>query len=191
MENVYIKKQDITGSFTRQRAADSRSAGISITLTTWISPKGSCIMSTATVSCPAAWYPSSRADSAVWDGKVWKTENMELVNLSTAGIQLEKSTTTLPLNRGPADLVMAQPAARGSHAERADRVPFVSQGRRYPIRKPGYQFPQQDKFCHLAVHHDPARPALRHEVSPGGRDCPGDIRRASFSGLHTGRCTRP
>lgn len=52
-----------------------------------------------------------RADIATWNGRVWNTRNMELVHLSTSGIRLDKAASVLPLNRGPADLVTAQPAA--------------------------------------------------------------------------------
>jgi len=110
LENVDIKKKDVTGSFSvnggRFKVGEDIYYLDHLDISKGIMHHVNCyrIMAGRLVSI-------IRADTASWDGRTWHAKNMELVHISTTGIQLDRTSKALPLNRGPADLVTAQPAA--------------------------------------------------------------------------------
>jgi lipopolysaccharide export system permease protein len=108
LENVDIRKKDVTGSFSvnggRFKVGEDIYYLDHLDISKGIMHHVNCYRIVA-----GRLVSIIRADTAVWDGRIWKTENMELINLSTIGIQMERPASALPLNRGPADLVTAQP----------------------------------------------------------------------------------
>jgi lipopolysaccharide export system permease protein len=108
IEDVYIKKRDIQGSFTVNGGRFKLGGDIYYVKHMDIS-KG--IMQNATCYRTASGRLSAiiRTDLATWDGKTWKTNGMEIIRTTTAGIEMERSASALPLTRGPSDLLMAQP----------------------------------------------------------------------------------
>jgi lipopolysaccharide export system permease protein len=109
LESIYIKKKDVTGSFSvnggRFKVGEDIFYLDHLDISKGIMHHVNCYRIVA-----GRLVSIIRAGSAVWDGRIWKTRDMELIKLSTTGIQLERSANALPLNRGPADLVTAQPA---------------------------------------------------------------------------------
>jgi lipopolysaccharide export system permease protein len=108
LESVYIKKRDITGSFSVNGGRFKVGEDIYYVDHMDIS-KGIMLHVTCYRISSGRLSTIIRADSAVWIDRMWKTKDMEVIHVSTSGIGLERSDKPLPLTRGPADLVMAQP----------------------------------------------------------------------------------
>lgn len=108
IENVYIKKHDIQGSFTVKGGRFKLGGDIyyveHMDIARGVMQNVSCYRTRS-----GRLSAIIRARSATWDGTAWKTQNTEIVHLSTEGISTDRTVSTLPLTRGPADLVMAQP----------------------------------------------------------------------------------
>lgn len=109
IENIFIRKHDIQGSFSVNGGRFKLGGDIYYVEHMDIS-KG--IMQNVVCYRTSSGKLSAiiRAESALWDGKTWKAKGMEVIHMSTSGITMEVSSSVLPLARGPADLVMAQPA---------------------------------------------------------------------------------
>jgi lipopolysaccharide export system permease protein len=109
LESVYIKKRDIAGTFT-VKGGRFKVGGDIYYLDHLDISKGIMHHVVCYRIESGRLRTIIRADTATWDGKTWKTKGMEILNISTAGINLENSAQLLPLTRSPADLVVAQPA---------------------------------------------------------------------------------
>jgi lipopolysaccharide export system permease protein len=108
LESVYIKKRDIAGTFSVNGGRFKVNGDIyyldHLDISRGIMHHVSCYRIVS-----GRLLTIIRADTATWDGKIWKTQGMETLNISTTGINPEHSAQSLPLTRGPADLVVAQP----------------------------------------------------------------------------------
>jgi lipopolysaccharide export system permease protein len=108
IEDIYIKKHDITGSFSvnggRFKVGNDIYYVEHLDIIKGIMRKVSCYRTKS-----GKLYAILRADYATWDGRQWNTNKLDTVGMSTAGISFVQSVSPLPLKQEPSDLVMAQP----------------------------------------------------------------------------------
>jgi lipopolysaccharide export system permease protein len=108
IKDIYIKKHDVTGSFSMNGGRFKVGSDIYYVEHLDIL-KG--IMRNVTCYRITSGKLSSiiRSDMAVWDGKKWNTKKLESISTSISGISASKGEGPLPLGHGPTALVMAEP----------------------------------------------------------------------------------
>ena len=108
IEDIYIKKHDITGSFSvnggRFKVGNDIYYVEHMNILKGIMQNVTCyrIKSGKLVAI-------LRSDVACWDGKRWNTSRLETISMSTTGIVFARSASPLPLDHGPTSLIMAEP----------------------------------------------------------------------------------
>jgi lipopolysaccharide export system permease protein len=108
INNVYIRKHDVTGSFSvnggRFKVGNDVYYVEHLDILKGIMRNVSCYRTKS-----GKLYSILRCDSAVWDGKEWNTGKLDTIMMSTSGISFTQSASSLPLKHDPADLGMAEP----------------------------------------------------------------------------------
>jgi len=108
IEDIYIKKKDVTGSFTvnggRFRVGNDIYHVEHLDIMKGVMSNVTCyrIKSGSLVSI-------LRTGSAAWDGTQWKTKSLEVIEMSGKGIMEAEHSWSLPLKKKPTDLTMAEP----------------------------------------------------------------------------------
>ena len=108
IENIYIKKRTVTGSFSMNGGRFKVGSDIyyveHLDISKGIMHHVSCyqIKSGKLISI-------LKAESAAWDGRQWKTVKPETIHMSVSGIVFARSASELPLTQKPTDLIMAEP----------------------------------------------------------------------------------
>jgi len=107
LENIYIKKRDIEGSFSVTGGRFKVGGDIyfveHLDIEHGIMNNISCYrMASGRLSTVI------HAEGARWNNQTWRADGIEVIDMGDAGITVSHSAKTLPLTRGPADLVMAQ-----------------------------------------------------------------------------------
>ncbi len=107
IENINIRKRDIEGSFSVTGGRFKVGGDIyfveHMDIAQGVMQNVSCYRTASGRLTTVA-----RAARARWDGQTWIAEDMQAIGLDGRGITVDGSSGTLPLTRGPADLVMAQ-----------------------------------------------------------------------------------
>ncbi|MDT8271931.1 MAG: LptF/LptG family permease [Desulfomonilia bacterium] len=108
IENIYIKKKDVQGSFTvsggRFKVENDIYFVEHLDIEKGLMQKVSCYrLKSGTLSAVFT------AERATWNGHSWIPEDMVVITLDHSGIHLEEGSDIFPLSRGPEELVMAQP----------------------------------------------------------------------------------
>jgi lipopolysaccharide export system permease protein len=108
IEDIYIKKHDITGSFSvnggRFKVGNDIYYVEHLDILKGIMHNISCYRIKS-----GKLYAILRSDYAAWDGRRWNTKKLDTIGMSTSGIFFSQSVSPLPLKQEPTDLVMAEP----------------------------------------------------------------------------------
>jgi lipopolysaccharide export LptBFGC system permease protein LptF len=108
IEDIYIKKHDITGSFSvnggRFKVGNDIYYVEHLNILKGIMRNVSCYRIKS-----GKLYAILRSNFAAWDGRQWKTNKLDTIGISTSGISFSQSVSPLPLKQEPTDLVMAEP----------------------------------------------------------------------------------
>lgn len=107
IENIYIKKRDIQGSFSVTGGRFKVEGDIyfvdHLDIVRGVMQNVSCYRTES-----GKLISVVRAERSEWDGQTWSSEQTQTIYLDDRGISVNQTTSVLPLERGPADLVMAQ-----------------------------------------------------------------------------------
>ena len=107
IQNLSIKKKDVTGSFTlsggRFKVGHDIYGVENLDVTRGIMTRVTCYRFTG-----GRLTEVVKAESAGWDGKRWAARGLKTVSLGDRGISEPRTAAYLPLDRRPVDLVMAQ-----------------------------------------------------------------------------------
>jgi lipopolysaccharide export LptBFGC system permease protein LptF len=108
IEDIYIKKHDITGSFSVNGGRFIVGNDIyyveHLDILKGLMRNVSCYRTKS-----GKLYAILRSNFTAWDGKQWNTNKLDTIRMSTSGISFSQSVSPLPLKQEPSDLVMAQP----------------------------------------------------------------------------------
>ncbi|MGC9323235.1 MAG: LptF/LptG family permease [Desulfomonilia bacterium] len=108
IDNIYIKKKDVQGSFTvnggRFKVGNEIYFVQHLDIEKGLMRKISCYRLNS-----GKLDEVFEAQSARWNGKTWIAEEIVSTTFDQNGIHVEEHTGVFPLSRGPEDLVMAQP----------------------------------------------------------------------------------
>ena len=108
IEDIYIKKHNITGSFSvtggRFKVGNDIYYVEHLDILKGIMRNVSCYRTKS-----GKLYAILRSDYAAWNGMQWNTNKLDTIGLSTSGISFSQSVSPLPLKQEPTDLVMAEP----------------------------------------------------------------------------------
>jgi len=108
IEDIYIKKHDITGSFSvnggRFIVGNDVYYVEHLDILKGLMRNVSCYRTKS-----GKLYAILRSNFAAWDGRQWNTNKLDTIGMSTSGISFSQSVSPLPLKQEPSDLVMAQP----------------------------------------------------------------------------------
>lgn len=108
IDNIYIKKHDITGSFSvnggRFKVGNDIYYVEHLDILKGIMRNIFCYRTKS-----GKLYAILRSDHAAWDGRQWNTSKMDTITMSTSGISFSQAASSLPLKQEPTDLVMAEP----------------------------------------------------------------------------------
>lgn len=107
LENIYIKKRDIEGSFSvtggRFKVGEDIYFVEHLDIEQGIMKNITCYRTDS-----GRLSRVIRAQEARWNEQTWVAGEIEVIHMDDKGIATDYSTSALPLRRGPADLVMAQ-----------------------------------------------------------------------------------
>ncbi|HPJ95197.1 MAG TPA: LptF/LptG family permease [Deltaproteobacteria bacterium] len=107
LENIYIKKRDIEGSFSV--SGGRFKVGGDIYFVEHLDIERGIMQNITCYRMTSGRLTSViHAQAARWNDATWKADGIEVIDMGEKGITVDQSATTLPLARGPADLVMAQ-----------------------------------------------------------------------------------
>ncbi|HHO74864.1 MAG TPA: YjgP/YjgQ family permease [Deltaproteobacteria bacterium] len=107
IENINIRKRDIDGSFSV--SGGRFKLGGDIYLVEHMNIEQGIMRNVSCYRTSSGKLTSIlRAEKAVWNSRFWSVDKLDVINLGERGISVDNSMHTLPLSRGPADLVMAQ-----------------------------------------------------------------------------------
>ena len=108
IEDIYIRKHDVTGSFSvnggRFRVDNDIYYVEHLDILKGIMRNVTCYRTRS-----GTLYTILRSESATWDGRQWNTKKIETIEMSTKGIVFSQSASPLPLTKEPTDLAMAEP----------------------------------------------------------------------------------
>ena len=107
LENIYIKKRDIEGSFSvtggRFKVAGDIYFVEHLDIEHGIMRNITCYRMAS-----GRLYTVIHAEGAKWENKTWSANGIEVIDMGEKGITVNDTAQMLPLTRGPTDLVMAQ-----------------------------------------------------------------------------------
>jgi lipopolysaccharide export system permease protein len=108
IEDIYIKKHDITGSFSvnggRFKVGNDIYYVEHMDILKGVMHNVTCYRIKS-----GKLFAILRSEAAVWNGKQWKTSRLETIGMSKAGIVFAQSASPLPLTHEPTSLVVAEP----------------------------------------------------------------------------------
>ena len=107
LENIYIKKRDIEGSFSV--TGGRFKVGEDIYFVEHLDIEHGMMQNITCYSMASGRISTViHAEGARWDNKSWAADRIEVIDMDETGITVNHTSKRLPLTRGPADLVMAQ-----------------------------------------------------------------------------------
>ena len=107
IENLEIKKTEVAGSFSMSGGRFKVGQDIYIVDSLNVT-EGTMKNITCYRFSSGRLMQVVRAKSARWDGNTWAAREMEIIDLGGKGISDPRSAASLPLDREPEDLVMAE-----------------------------------------------------------------------------------